>query len=74
MAPSGNTRITEDEGVFNKKFSDRGSYRSELDVLRGLKSDIAPKLLGHDDHVCGRAIHFIAVAQSHAACVRIAFS
>lgn len=49
MAPAQGTRVTEDNGAFTKKFSDRGSYRSELDVLRGVKSDIAPKLLAHDD-------------------------
>lgn len=49
MAPAQGTRVTEDNGAFTKKFFDRGSYRSELDVLRGVKSDVAPKLLAHDD-------------------------
>jgi serine/threonine protein kinase len=49
MAPVQSTRVTEDNGAFTKKFSDRSSYRSELDVLRGVKSEVAPKLLDHDD-------------------------
>lgn len=49
MPPASSTRVTEEAGAFTKKFSDRGSYRSELDVLRGLKSDIAPKVIEHDD-------------------------
>lgn len=49
MAATPTARVSQSEGEFNKKFHDRGSYRSELDVLRGLKTNIAPRLLGHDD-------------------------
>ena len=49
MRPQPAARVYENNGEYKKKFDRRDSYRSELDVLRGFKSDIAPKLLGHDD-------------------------
>lgn len=72
MAPATTTRVTEESGAFTKKFSDRGSYRSELDVLRGLKSDIAPKILEHDDKTmtlrlehAGKDLLYLVTSEDH---------
>lgn len=50
MAQTSTPQVTQNNGAFSKTFKDRDSYRSELDVLRGLKgTEVAPELLGHDD-------------------------
>ena len=44
-----NAALLQSESEFKKQCNDPASYRVELDALRGIKSSIAPRLLGHDD-------------------------